>query len=61
MPNLSLHGQRQLPKGLQLQQKIQNHTAITNCCLTRRQVGVKGAVIPPLLDCAYSSVEQQLL
>jgi len=47
--------------GLQLQQKVQNHTAISNCCLTRRQVGTKGAVIPPILDCKYSSVEQKLL
>jgi len=44
--------------GLQLQQKVQNHTAIINCCLTRRQVGAKDAVIPPILDCKYSSVEQ---
>jgi len=61
MPNLSFHGQRELSAGLQLQQKIQNHTAITNCCLTHRQVGVKCAVIPPILDCTYSGVEQKLL
>jgi len=61
MPNLSFHVQRQLSTGLQLQQKVQNRTAITNCCLTRRQVGVKGAVIPPILDCTYSSAEQKLL
>jgi len=41
--------------------KIQNHTAISNCCLARRQVGAKGAVIPPILNCKYSSVEQKLL
>jgi len=58
MPNLSFRGQRELYTGLQLQQKVQKHTAITNCCLTRRQVGVNGAVIPPILDCTYSSVEQ---
>jgi len=61
MPNSSFHGQRELSTGMQLQQKVQNHTAITNCCLTRRQVGVKGAVIPPVVDCKYSSVEQKLL
>ena len=46
MPNLSFHGQRELSTGLQLQQKVQNHTAISNCCLTRNQVGANGAVIP---------------
>jgi len=45
MPNLSFHGQREVSTGLQLQQKVQNHKAISNCCLTRRQVGAKGAVI----------------
>jgi len=39
--NLSFHGQRELSTGLQLQQKVQNHTAISNCCLTRSQVGEK--------------------
>ena len=29
MSNLSFHGQRELSTGLQLQQKDQNHTAIT--------------------------------
>jgi len=55
---------RELSTGLQLQQKLQNHTtAISNCYsyLTRRQVGAKGAVIPPILDGKYSSVEQRLL
>jgi len=61
MPNLSFHDQRELSTGLQLQQKVQNHTATRNSCLTRRQVAVKGAVIPPILDCTYSSVEQKLL
>jgi len=61
MPNLSFHGQREFSTGLQLQQKDQNHTVISNCCLTRRQVGAKGAVNPPILDCKYSSVEQKLL
>jgi len=46
---------------LQLQQKDQNHTAISHCCLTRSQVGAKGAVIPPILDCKYSTVEQKFL
>jgi len=41
MPNLSLHGQRELSYGLQLQQKVQNQTAISNCCLTRSQVGAR--------------------
>jgi len=61
MPNLSIRGQRELSTGLQLQQKVQKHTAISNCCLTRRQVGAKGAVIPPVLDCKYSVVEKNLL
>jgi len=61
MPNLSFNGQHELSTGLQLQQKVQNHIEISHCCLTRRQVGVKGAVIPPILDCTYSNVEQKLL
>jgi len=61
MPNLSFRGQRELSTGLQLQQKVQNYTAISNCCLTRRQVGAKGGVILPILDCKYSIVEQNLL
>jgi len=60
-PNLSFHGQRELSTGLQLQQMVQNHTASSNCCLTRNQEGANGAVIPPILDCKYSSVEQKLL
>jgi len=47
--------------GLQLLQKGQNHTAISHCCLTRGQVGAKGAVIPRILDCKYSIVELKLL
>jgi len=58
MPTLSFHGQRELSTGLQWQQKVQNHTAISNCCLTRSQVEAKGPVIPPILDCKYSRVEQ---
>jgi len=61
MPCLSFHGQHVLSTGLQLQQKFRNLTAISNCCLTRRQVGPKGAVIPQILDCKYSIVEQKLL
>jgi len=61
MPKLSFHDQRELSTGLQLQQKVQNHTATSKCCLTRRQVWVKGAVIPAILDCKYSSFEQKLL
>jgi len=61
MPNLSFHGQRELSTALQLQQKVQSHTATSNCWLMRRQVGAKGAAIPPILDCKYSSVEQKLL
>jgi len=53
MPNLSFHGQRELSTGLQLQQKVQNHKAISNCCLTRRQVGAKGPVIPPILAAIF--------
>jgi len=41
MPNLSFPGQREFSTGLQLQQKDQNRTVISNCCLTRRQVGQK--------------------
>jgi len=48
MPNLSFHGQRELSMDLQLQQKVQNHKAISNCCLTRRQLGAKRAIIPPI-------------
>jgi len=61
MPTLSFHGQRKLSTDLQLQQKVQNHTATSNCWLTRRQVGAKGSVIPPILNCKYSSVGQKLL
>jgi len=61
MPNLSFHGKRELSTGLQLQQKVQNHTTTSNCRLTRRQVGAKGSVILPILDCKYSRVEQKLL
>jgi len=32
MPNLSFHGQRELSTGLKLQQKVQKHIAISNCC-----------------------------
>jgi len=53
MPNLSFHGQRELSTGLLLQQKVQNHTAISNCWLTRSQVGTKGPGIPSILDCKY--------
>jgi len=60
IPNLSFHDQRELSTGLQLQLKVQNHSA-SKCCLTRRQVGAKGAVIPPILDRKYSSAEQKLL
>jgi len=61
MPNFSFHGQRELSTGLQLQQKVQNHTAISNCCLARSQVGAKDPVVPPILACKYSSVEHKLL
>jgi len=61
MPNLSFHGQREFTTGLQLQQNVQNHTATSNCCLMRRQVKAKGAVIALILDCKYSSFEQKLL
>jgi len=60
MPNLSFRGQRELSTGLQLQQKNHNHTAISHCCLTRSQVGGKGAVVPPILDCKYLNVEKKL-
>jgi len=61
MPYLSYRGQRELSTGLQLQQKDQNHRAISHCCLTPSQVEAKGTVIPPILDCKYSNVEQKLL
>jgi len=60
MPNLSFRGQRELSTGLQ-RQTDQNHTVISHCCLTRSQVGAKGAVIPTIWDCKYSNVEQKLL
>jgi len=44
-----------------LQQNDQNHTSISNCCLTRSQVGAKGSVISTILDCKYPNVEQNLL
>ena len=53
MPNLSFRGQRELSTGLQLQQKDQNHTATSHCCLTRSQVGAKSSAIPPILDSKY--------
>jgi len=61
MPNLSFHGQHELSTGLRLQHKVQNHTAISNIYLMCSQVGAKGAVIPPILYCKYSNVEQKLL
>jgi len=61
MPHLLFRGQRELSTGLQLPQKDQNHTAISHCCLTRSQVGTKDPVIPQILDCKYSDVEQRLL
>jgi len=59
--NVSFRGQRELFTDLQLQQKDQNYTAVSHCCLTRSQVGAKGAVILTILDCKYSKVEQKLL
>jgi len=38
MPNFSFGGQHELSTGLQLQQKDQNHTAMSHCCQTRSQV-----------------------
>jgi len=61
MPNLSFRDQREFFTGLQLHQKDQNHTAISHCCLTRSHVAAKDVVIPPILDCKYSNVEQKLL
>jgi len=60
LPKLPFRGQRELSTGLQLQQKDQNHTAISHCCQARSQVGAKGAVISPILDCKYLNVEQKL-
>jgi len=57
MPNLSLHGQRELSTRLYLQQKDQNYIAISHYCQARSQVREKGAVIPPNLDCNYSNVD----
>jgi len=59
MPNLPFHGHSELSTGVQLQQKVQNHTAISNCCLTRSQMGGNGSAIPPILDCKYLNVEQK--
>jgi len=61
MPNLSFRGQRELSTSLQLQQKDQNHTAASHCYLTRSHLEAKGVVIPPILDCKHSNVEQKLL
>jgi len=41
MPYLSFNGQREFSTGLQLQQKVHNYTATSNCWLTRSQVGEK--------------------
>jgi len=51
MPNFSFRGECQLSTGLQLQQRDQNHIAISQRCQTRSQVGAKGAIISPILDC----------
>jgi len=59
MPNLSFRDKRELSTGFQLQQKDENHTAISNICLTCSQVGTKGTVISPIVDCKYSNVEQK--
>jgi len=61
MPNLSFHGQRELSTGLQLQQKVQNHTAITNCWLTRRQVGAKGQFWTAIIFHQFWTANIQLL
>jgi len=50
MPNLSFRGQGELSMGLQLQQKDENHTAISHSCQARSQVGAKGAVISPIFE-----------
>jgi len=46
MPNLSFRGWPELSTGMQLQQKDQNHTAISHCYLTRSQVGQKAPSFP---------------
>jgi len=48
MPKLSFRGQRELSTGLQLQQKVQNHTAISNCLPDARcsQVGETAPSFP---------------
>jgi len=61
MPNLSLHGQHEWSTGLQLKQMVQKYTAISTCCLTRSHIGAKNAVIPPILDGKYSSVEKKIV
>jgi len=61
MPYLSFRGRCELSTGWHLQQKDQNHEAISYCCLTRSQSGAKGTVIPPILVCKYSNFEQKLL
>jgi len=60
MSDLSFRGQRELSTSLQ-HQKDQSPTVISHSCLTRSQVGKKGAVIRAILDCKYSDVEQKLL
>jgi len=46
MRNLSFRGQREPSMGLQLQQKDQNHTAISHRCQARKQVGEKAQSSP---------------
>ena len=53
-----LRGQRELSTGLQLQQKHQNHTAISHCCLTRSQVGQKA---PSFLQFWAANIQIQRL
>jgi len=61
MPNLSFRGHFELSTCLQLQQRDQNHTAISHCCLTRSHVGTKDTALPTILGWNYSNVEQKLL
>jgi len=54
----SFCGQLELSaQGLHLQQQDQSHPAISHCCQACSQVGVKGAIIPPILDCKYANIQ----
>jgi len=62
MPNLSFHNQRELSLvRFAIATKSSKPHSHQQLLPDASPVGAKGAVIPPILDCKYSSVEQKLL